>query len=152
MNGREEKQSNDVFFVCSLIGYMARKTKNRPADIVDALGKTRIRKLLDLAEVYHSDNIDAVSDSLIREAGIAPGRFDNISTAKYGAPGFWDIGKVYKRLVLGIAKEKQIPVVDALWDAYHSFVSDKIENYNSAFYYDNPQNILNAYFYGLPVA
>ena len=151
MTGREEKLSNDVFFACSLIGYIARKTKNRPAAVVDALGKQRIQKIIDLAEVYHCENIDEVSDGFIAEAGIAPGGFDNIATAKYGVPDHWDIGKVYKRLVLGIAEKKQISVVDALWEAYHSFVSDKIENYNSAFYYDNPQNILNAFFYGLPV-
>jgi len=60
----------------------------------------------------------------------------------------WDIGKVYKRLILGIAKEKNIPVIDALFEAYHSFVSDKIDDYNSSFYYDAPQNILNAFLDG----
>ena len=38
-------------------------------------------------------------------------------------------------------------ILDALFAAYHSFVSDKIENFNSSFYYDAPQNILNAYLY-----
>ncbi len=34
------------------------------------------------------------------------------------------------------------------WQRYGSFVSDLIDDYNSSFYYDNPQNILNAYLYG----
>lgn len=42
-----------------------------------------------------------------------------------------------------------MPVVDALFAAYNSFVSDKIDDYNSSFYYDAPQNILNAYLYGV---
>lgn len=29
--------------------------------------------------------------------------------------------------------------------AYNSFVSEKIDDYNSSFYYDNPQNILLIY-------
>ncbi len=29
MTGREDKQGNDLFFVCSLIEYLARKTKNQ---------------------------------------------------------------------------------------------------------------------------
>ena len=33
-------------------------------------------------------------------------------------------------------------MIDALFEAYHSFVTDKIEDYNSSFYYDAPQNIL----------
>jgi len=32
--------------------------------------------------------------------------------------------------------------------AYNSFVSDKIEDFNSSFYYDAPQNILNAFLNG----
>lgn len=60
----------------------------------------------------------------------------------------WDIGKVYKRLILGIAREKEIDVVDALFEAYRSFVSEKIDDYNSSFYYDAPQNILNAFMDG----
>ena len=55
---------------------------------------------------------------------------------------------IYKRLILGISRDKQIPVIDALFEAYHSFVSEKIDDYNSSFYYDAPQNILNAFIYG----
>ncbi len=36
-------------------------------------------------------------------------------------------------------------MVDALFEAYHSFVSEKIDDYNSSFYYEAPQNILNAF-------
>lgn len=39
-------------------------------------------------------------------------------------------------------------IIDALFAAYHSFVSDKIQDFNSSFYYDAPQNILNAYLTG----
>lgn len=39
-------------------------------------------------------------------------------------------------------------VVDALLEAYSSFVSAKIDDYNSSFYYDAPQNILNAFLDG----
>lgn len=149
MTGRENQKDNDLFFTCSLIDYIARKTKNRRCDVVNALGKTSIEKIYDLADVYHSDNIDTVSDDFIEKAGITEGSFNNVASAKYAVPSHWDIGKVYKRLILGIASEKNISVVDALFAAYNSFVSDKIDNYNSSFYYDAPQNILNAYLYGV---
>ena len=55
---------------------------------------------------------------------------------------------MYKRLILGISKNKNIDVVDALFEAYNSFVSDKIEDFNSSFYYDAPGNILNAFLEG----
>ncbi len=54
--------------------------------MVNKLGRKNIEKIYDLADVYHSDNIDRVSE--------------------------------------------------------------KIDEYNSSFYYDAPQNILNAFLYG----
>ena len=112
------------------------------------LGKDLITKIYDLADVYHSDNIDRVSDDFILAAKLQNGDFDNVSTAKYAVPSHWDIGKVYKRLILGIAKEEEMDIPDALLAAYNSFVSDKIDDYNSSFYYDAPQNILNAFLDG----
>lgn len=125
-----------------------RKTKNKRADVVHTLGKTSITKIYELADIYHSDNIERVSDDFIGSAGITEGSFDNIATAKYAIPSHWDIGKVYKRLILGIAREKNMDIISALFAAYDSFVSDKIENFNSSFYYDAPENILNAYLSG----
>lgn len=148
MIGRENQKENDLFFTCSLIEYIARKTKNKREDVVNTLGKTSVSKIYDLADIYHSDNIERVSDDFISSAGITTGTFDNISAAKYAVPSYWDIGKVYKRLILGIAREKQMDIIDALFAAYNSFVSDKIQDFNSSFFYDAPQNILNAYLDG----
>lgn len=148
MIGRESQEANNLFFTCSLIEYIARKTKNKRSDTVDALGRSAIEKIYDLADIYHSDNIETVSDNFIKKANLTIGSFDNVSAAKYAVPSYWDMGKVYKRLILGIVKEKGLPVVDALFEAYHSFVSEKIDDYNSSFYYEAPQNILNAFLDG----
>lgn len=148
MTGREDPKENDLFFTCSLIEYIARKTKNKRSDIVNILGRTYLTKIYDLADIYHSDNIERVSDDFIEEAGITEGTFDNIASTKYAIPGHWDIGKVYKRLILGIAREKNMDIIEALITAYNSFVSDKIQDFNSSFYYDAPQNILNTWLYG----
>lgn len=148
MTGREDKKENDLFFTCSLIEYIARKTKNQRSVIVNALGRASLAKIYDLADVYHSDNIDTVSEDFINSSQITEGTFDNVTAAMYAVPSHWDIGKVYKRLVLGISKEKSLDVIDALLEVYNSFVSDKIDDYNSSFYYDAPQNILNAFLEG----
>ncbi|MDE6845128.1 MAG: hypothetical protein K2J99_05100 [Lachnospiraceae bacterium] len=148
MIGREDSKANDLFFTCSLIDYIARKTKNKRSAVVNALGKTSISKIYDLADVYHSDNIDTVSEDFICSSHITMGTFDNVADARYAVPSHWDIGKVYKRLILGISREKEINIIDALFEAYNSFVSDKIDDYNSSFYYDAPQNILNAFLDG----
>ena len=105
--GRENPKDNDLFFTCSLIDYIARKTKNERVEVVNQLGKKRLAKIYELADIYHSDNIDRVSDDFIREAGIQTGTFDNVKTCGYAIPSHWDIGKVYKRLIKGVAQEEQ---------------------------------------------
>lgn len=149
MEGRESSQANSLFFACSLIDYIARRTKNKRKDVVNALGEPAVRRMCDLADVYHSDNIDDVADSFIREGSLACGDFDNVAEAKYTVPSHWDIGKVYKRLILGVAERDELDCIDALFRVYNSPVSDLIDDYNGSFYYDPPQNILNAYYYGV---
>lgn len=43
--GREYSKDNDLFFTCSLIDYIARKTRNTRADVVNALGKKDLKNL-----------------------------------------------------------------------------------------------------------
>ena len=144
-DGRESAKDNDLFFVCGLIDYIARRTKNKRAEIVNRLGRERLQKIYSLADVYHSDNIDRVSDDFIKEARISDGMFDNVSECKYAIPSHWDIAKVYKRLIKQVAKEEQIDVVDALIKVYNSFLSEKIDDYNSSLYYENPSYLFECY-------
>lgn len=57
----------------------------------------------------------------------------------------WDIGKVYKRLIKGAAEVKKCEIVDAMWSVYHSFISGKIDDYNSSMYYENPSYLRECY-------
>ena len=143
--GREYQKDNDLFFTCSLIEYISRKTKNIRADVVNKLGKERISKIYDLADVYHCDNIDAVSDSFIEDADIVSGKFDNIADCGYIVPSYWDIGKVYRRLIKMVAEDEKIEILDALIAVYNSFMSPKIDDYNSSVYYENPNYIFECY-------
>lgn len=146
--GRENQKDNDLFFTCSLIDYIARKTKNTRRAVVDALGREQIAKIYDLADVYHCDNIERVSDDFIAESGIKTGNFDNVADCCYAIPSHWDIGKVYKRLIKQVAAEKKEDVVDALIEVYHSFISPKIDDYNSSVYYENPSYIFECFMQG----
>ena len=95
--------------------------------------------------MYHCDNIDVVSDHFIEEADIGEGVFDNVAAARYAVPSHWDIGKVYKRLVLAIADREGTTDVEAILRAYCSPVSALIDDYNGSFYYDSPEAIYDAY-------
>jgi hypothetical protein len=145
MNGREEQKDNDLFYTCSLIDYIARQTKNTRAVVVNQLGKARLEKIYEYADVYHCDNIARFSDDFIEEAQIKTGTFDNVKACKYAIPSYWDIGKVYKRLIKQIAQEEQKAVIDVLIEVYNSFISPKIDDYNSSVYYENPSYIFECY-------
>jgi hypothetical protein len=145
MNGREDKKNNDLFYTCSLIEYIARKTKNSPTVIVNALGKDKISNIYSIADIYHSDNIDRVSDDFISECGIQTGSFDNVAECRYAVPTHWDIGKVYKRLILKISETENTDVITALIKVFNSGIVPLIEDYNSSFYYDSPDAIYQTF-------
>lgn len=63
----------------------------------------------------------------------------------YAIPSYWDIGKVYKRLIKKVATDKGENTIDALIDIYNSFISPKIDDYNSSVYYENPSYIYESY-------
>lgn len=64
---------------------------------------------------------------------------------KYAIPTHWDIGKVYKRLIKNVAQEKHIDVIEALQMVYNSFISEKIDDYNSSVYYENPSYLYECF-------
>ena len=62
-----EAERNDLFYVCSLIEYTARKTTNRRRVVAEALGEEGIKKQLLDAGVNHCLSFEQVSDKLIEQ-------------------------------------------------------------------------------------
>lgn len=148
MTGREDKNANNLFFLCSLIEYISRKTKNHRNVVVNAIGKNKLQHILDLADIYHTENIDKLSFELIEQYNIKEGIFDIISTAVYSIPTHWDIGKVYKRLIIDISKKEDKPVIDILTEVYNSWLSRKIEDFNGSVYYESREYLYQSYLAG----
>ena len=148
MNGIEPQPDNDLFFVCSLIEYIARKTKNHPIVVVNAIGAKKLQHIYNLADIYHSENIDKINDELTYQYNIQEAHFDNIEQCQYNIPTFWDIGKVYKRLIIDVSKYKDKSYMDTLMEIYNSWISIKLEDLNSSLYFENPDYILQSYLHG----
>lgn len=51
-----KKCANDLFYLCSLIEYIAKKTYNTKEYVINKI-KKKFEKIYSLAEVYHSKNI-----------------------------------------------------------------------------------------------
>ena len=148
MDGREEKDSNNLFFLCSLIEYIGRKTQNHRSVVVNALGKEKLQHIFDLADVYHCENIDKITYDLIKKYKIEERTFDNIANSKYSIPTHWDIGKVYKRLIIDISTKQKKALIDTLIEVYNSWLSRKIEDFNSSVYYESPEYLYESYLWG----
>lgn len=143
-----EKEKDDLFYVCSLIEFLARVTKNHRSTIVQVLGKKELIRQLDLAEVNYCLSFEEVSDELIEYFNIQDGDFDTVSACKYKVPSYLAIGKAYQRLVLSVRKEDS-ELVDTLYDVFNSFISDEISDFNSCVYYSNPDYLKWSYLEGM---
>lgn len=143
----ESQNENNLFFTCSFIEYIARKTKNTKKHIIEKLGEEKIKKIYDLAEVYHSENIEKISDEVIQECEIENGDYDVISKCKYKIPTFWELGRIYQRLIIMINQDEN-EYINTLIKVLSSWIIEKIDNYNSSMYYENPSYIYECFIQG----
>jgi hypothetical protein len=148
MTGREDKNANNLFFLCSLIEYIGRKTKNHRNVVVNAIGKDGLQHIFNLADVYHCENMDKLVFELTEKYNMVNGIFDNIGNAKYAVPTHWDIGKIYKRLIIDVNKKDGKPIIDILSEVYNSWLSRKIEDFNGSVYYESPEYLFQTYLLG----
>ena len=131
-----EQERNYYFYVCALIEYIARETKNHRGDVVKAIGKEGIEKLLYDAEVNHCLSFEQVSDEVIDYYRIKEGTFDTISDCHYSIPSYLDIGKLYSIMIEDCAKHGE--EVQELMKIFSSFISDEKSDFNTDLYYQNP--------------
>ncbi|MDE6219622.1 MAG: hypothetical protein K2G51_04180 [Lachnospiraceae bacterium] len=136
------KNNNDLFFVCSLIEYIARKTKNRRYDVVMQLGND-IQQIYEYADIFHCESIEKVADDFIQKDAITEGNYDNLINCKYTIPDYWDIGEVFARLIEDCYGEEE--VVKGINEVYRSWLADRILMFNSDLYYQSREYIAVCY-------
>ena len=139
------KRKDDIYYVCSLIEFIARQTKNHRGAVACAIGHDGIDRLLAHAEVNHCLPFEQVADEVVAEYGISTGDFDTVQDCRYTVPGYLDIGRVYQTLVLDTMQDD---AAQAILDVFTSFLSDEISNFNSSAYYSNPDYLRCSYLEG----
>jgi hypothetical protein len=90
-------------------------------------------------------NIDKIADGIIATYSIEEGAFDNVTDGQYLIPSHWDIEKVYKRLIVDVCNEQGAAPIGTLIEVYNSWLSRKIEDFNSSLYYENPGYLYESY-------
>ena len=138
-----EKTRNDLFYVCSLIEFTARKTLNKRGVIVDALGIKGIEKQLLDADLNHCLSFEQVSDEIIEHYEIPRGDFDTITGCRYSIPSHTDIGGLYTILISECSEDGG--EAEELSKIFKSFISDEISDFRTGLYYQNPDYLKWSY-------
>ena len=146
----DEKRKDDIYFVCTMVEFVARITNNHRKDVVTRLSKKDMEHQLKVAEVNHCLSFEQVADEWIAQYEIPNGTFDTISKCKYNVPSVTAIGRVYQQLVLATAEKNE--EAQAIIDVFSSFISDEISNFNSNVYYSNPDYLRYSYKEGVLLA
>ena len=138
-----EENKDAILYVCSLIEFIGRATKNHRAKVVQMIGVEGIRHQLDYADVNHCLPFEQVSDEVVTQYNIVQGDYDTVSECRYTVPSVTAIGKVYQRLALKVSEN--IPQERAIYNIFSSFISDAISDFNAATYYQNDSYLFACY-------
>lgn len=139
------KNNSALFYTCSLIEYIGRDRKLKRSEVVHALGESAIRRIYRYADVFHCEPIEKTADDFITNLNIPEGDFDNVASCRYTVPDYWTIGEVYERLIEDLSGSREEDVLKNLMDVYTSWIDGVISNYNSDFYYQSREYILECY-------
>lgn len=138
-----DKNNNALFYTCSLIEFISRKTKNERKDIVEFLGED-LERIYNFEDVFHCEPIEKVANDFIVRNNIPNGNYDNISKCKYAVPDYWDIGEVFERLIEDCFEEEK-DVFVGIKEVYNSELAEKIFNFNSDLYYQPRDYLAECY-------
>lgn len=137
-----EKDKNDIFYVCTMIEYVARITNNHRKDVIVKFSKEDIEHELKVAELNHCLTFEQVAEEWIEMYHIENGIFNTVDECKYVVPSVTSIGRVYQQLVLSSTKED---IAQAIIEVFSSFISDEISDFNTSVYYSNPDYLRCSY-------
>lgn len=143
------KNNNALFYTCSLIEYISRKTNNHPKKVIEYLGND-LERIYNFEDVFHMTPIEEVADTFIERSNINQGNFDNISKCNYDVPSYWDVGKIFERLIEDCYEETSI--FQGIYEVYNSWLADKIYNFNSDLYYQPRDYLRECYKEGIIIS
>lgn len=137
------KLKDDIYYVCTMIEYVARLTDNHRKDVVKKISRKDMEHQIKVAEVNHCLSYEQIADEWIEQYEIEKGNFNTIKDCQYEIPSVNAIGRVYQQLVIETTKENE--EAQTIIDVFSSFISDEISNFNSNVYYSTPDYLKCSY-------
>ncbi|MDY6337391.1 MAG: hypothetical protein SPL25_10015 [Succinivibrionaceae bacterium] len=132
----DSERRNDIYYVCCMIEFTSRKTKNHRSTVAKKLGISGIQQELSDAAVSHCLSFEEVAEEWTLRYGIPEGDFDTVGNCRYEVPSVTSIGRVYLRLIEAMPDD--VPDEEKILTVFTSFISDAISDFNSSVYYSSP--------------
>ena len=139
--------NDDLFYVCSMIEFVARETHNKVKDIVGMMEDEDILHQLKVAGVNHCLSYEQICDEWIAEFQIVEGNFDITNVDSELATIILtslDMGEVYQRLIADTLSTKE-DFTEGILRVYNDEICDVIDNYNCSAFYEPSYVIARAY-------
>ncbi len=138
---------NDLKFMCYMIERVARKLHRHNDEVIDAIPKEELYRLIRAAAVLHCMNPEQVEANWIEDYHLTPGDFDITevdSRLCETIPTALQMGKVYMRLICDTIGENE-DYVEGMMRVYRHEICKTIDNYNCSAYYEPSYYIARAY-------
>lgn len=130
---------NDLFYICSLIESVSRKSGNSKADIVDTLGEKKLRRLYRFANINHCLPIEQVTQEVIKDNQIVCQ--EKISQSR--KQSVWDSGHIYQRLIVDTMNGNDW--LSKMKEIYHSWICKYLDNDKKPIYWQPRSYIRECY-------
>ena len=135
--------TNDaLFYTCSLIEFIARKSSHTHKEVIEFLGSD-LDRIYKYHDVFHCEPIEKVADDFMQRCSIGVGNTNYIEKCRYEIPDYWDIGEVFQRLIEDCYPEEKY--IDGIKAVFRSWIAVKISNYNSDLYYQPRDYLAECY-------
>lgn len=117
---------DDIQYVCSLITYIARETRNYVSNIIGYFDTQELQWQLDFAHVNHCLTFEQAAERVIERLNIKEGTYFNGADQ----PSCTDLGLIYSTLIVSFAIHNKVTAVQAIKPVLSSKLSDALSEYS----------------------
>ncbi len=138
---------DDLKFMCYMVERIARRLHRHNWEIMDAIPREELYRLIQTAAVLHCMNPLQVEQNWIDDFNLSPGSFDVTDVNPRFCetiPTALQMGKVYMRLIRDTLGEDE-DYIEGMIRVYHHEICNTLDNYNGSAYYEPSYYIVRAY-------
>lgn len=135
-----------ICYLCSLVEFLGRATKNQRDQVVKTLGTESLRKVYDSQYPCFWDPFERTVEEVLSDIEFPVGIFDNVKDCQSRVPSVELIGKYYTEIVsLVLEAYPERAVEEVVYSLFLSPVGQWMQDFDSAWYFSNPEEIFDLF-------